>query len=299
MVKRRINLLQVFVVLMHEMRNQFVSYTYWSIIVWPLLIMAIFERFENFKMNTISLSTSEICRLWGNILPIFIFMVCLSYVSIIANSVAMDKTSKLSELLMVMVDAKEQLVGKILSIYGLLIFQIAVYIGVFNLYGGLTGSRFLNELLSQTPSQLLVYVVLDAIVAILISLIWTTEIASNISDEAQVATAVIPVMLIIGTGTIIAMFFNSPEYFDSGLSAIRVYINVILAFPPIGSLLFPTLLAEGNVTYWEAFLNLGLELFIMAFIFRTSVRQYRRGMLSREYSNPFYQALEKGNTEKK
>lgn len=298
MVNRRINLLQVVVVLKHEMRNQLVSYTYWSIIVWPLLIMVVFERLENLNMSAASLSIFKVSRLWGDILPTFIFMVCLSYVSIIANSVAVDKTSKLAELLMIMVDAKEQLVGKILSIYGLLGIQIAVYITTFNLYDGFTESKFLNELLSQTPYQLLVYIVLDAIVAILISLIWTAEIASNISDDAQITLAIIPVMLLIGTGTLIAMFFNSPAYFDVGLSTVRVYINVVLAFPPIGSLLFPTLLAEGSVTYWEAFLNLIVELVIMAFIFRTSVKQYRRGMLSRNHTNPLYQALKKGTTNK-
>ena len=298
MAQKRINLSQTFIVCRHEVSKQLTSFTYWSTIIWPLLIMSIFERFENVSMSSDSLSSAEVSRIWGYLLPTFIFIVCLSYVSMIANSVATDKTSKLSEMLMVIVDAKEQLVGKVLSIYGLMVVQVTVYILSFKIYWGITGSKFLLEFLLRTPRQLLIYIFFDAIVAVFISLIWTTEIASNISDESQVATAIIPVMLLVGTGTIIAMFFNSPEYFTSGISTIRVYMNVVLAFPPIGSLLFPTLLAEKSVTYGEAFLNLGFELGIMVGIFRTSVKQYRRGMLSKDHTNPLIQALNKKSDER-
>ncbi|WP_125581916.1 ABC transporter permease family protein [Levilactobacillus cerevisiae] len=286
------------VIARHETYNQVTSISYWTIIIWPLLFTSIFDRYEGADFNIDSLSSFEVEKLWGNVLPGFIFMVCLSYVSIIASSVATDKTSKLGEILIVMVDAKEQLFGKIMSIYLLLGGQMLIYLLFFKIYGESTGSRFLIELFAKTPSWLLVYVVLDTIVAIFISLIWTTEFASYINDESQIPAAIIPVMLLIGTGAVVAIFFNSPVYFSSGISTMRVYINVILVVPPIGSLLFPTLLAEKSVTYWEALLNLVLELLITTAIFRKSVKQYREGMLSKKIGSPMFRAFSMNSREK-
>lgn len=287
---------QVLAVACHEIKGQLSSFTYWTIILWPLLIAAIFERSGNIHLD---LSTSNYLNLdlfWGNFLPIFIFMVSLSYVSIMANSVAADKTSKISEMLLAMVDAKEQLIGKISATYCLMLLHMTIYTGLIYIYERVTHGFIVQTIIKNTSPVFFVYIVLDAAVALFMALVWVTEIASYVTDESQVAVAVIPVMLLIGTGTMVAFLFNAPHYFDAGISVMRVYANVVLAFPPIGSLLMPTLLANQNVSYVEAYLNIVIQLVIIAWLLKQSIRQYRFGLLSSKKANPFLSVLVHENT---
>ncbi|WP_288531523.1 ABC transporter permease [uncultured Secundilactobacillus sp.] len=281
-----INFHQILVVSRHEIKNQAQSFSYWMIIVWPLVIGFICFRMGD--QTTIVSGSSDVLKssvMVGMLMPMIIFMLCLSYVLILANSVAQDKTNKISEILMVMVDAREQLIGKIVAVYALLIFQLVLYV-VFFLSSGMDSS-----LLADVMPLYWIYIVIDFFVTIFIALIWTTEIASYVTDETQVAMATAPVMLLIGTGTLVATLLNEPNYFGNGVTPIRIFGDVVFVFPPIGSMLMPTLLAQNSVSYFEAFLNLFLELIVTFFIFKGSIKQYRKGLISQKNGNPFLQVL--------
>lgn len=52
-----------------------------------------------------------------------------------ANSVAADKTSKISEMLLAMVDAKERLIGKISTTYCLILLHMPIYARLIYIIG--------------------------------------------------------------------------------------------------------------------------------------------------------------------
>ena len=287
------NVKQIGAVFQHEFFSQWRSLTYWGIILWPLAIGLVFAKYAQWQLpeQIQKLSSQQVAFIWGVGTPTFIFMLCLSYATIMASSVASDKTNKRAELLLSMVGAKEQLAGKVLAVYGLIAFQLSCYGIGFCLYSVWDHNPIGSILLSQTPPFFIGYVVIDIVVAMLMVLVWTTEIAAYVNDDAQTALAVIPVMILIMTGTAVAVLLNV-DWRGVDLGApLRIIFNLGFAMPPVGSMLFPTLIINQGFSYFEAILNLVLELAIMILIFRTSVKQYQRGLLSTDKKNPFMQAL--------
>lgn len=273
--------------------NQIKSIVYWGVIGWPLVVTLVFMRLANWQIHLTETILTEhtITMVWGIGIPTLIFMICLSYTSIMASSVVTDKTSKISELLLAVVGAKEQLIGKILATYALMFLQIGIYGFCLAIYIVTSRSRIIWQFVQKTPPLFVGYVLVDVLVALIMVLVWTTEIASYITDDSQIVLAVIPVMLLITTGTIVAVFLNAPGGLTEVNLAVRVIENFAFAMPPVGSLVIPTLLINHGISYWEALLNLGLEVGVMSIIFRTSVKQYKRGLLSSNKKNPFVRAL--------
>lgn len=278
-------------------KKQLLSISYWNTALWPVFL-AIFFLFyykgsANFKIPL--LSQDEISLLLGKFTPDIIFILSVSYVGILATEVANDKTTRIMEMLLSMTSAKVQLLGKILGTYLLLTINIVVYAVITVIWIVFCNSdNLINDVLNPGFTFYL-YLFFDIAVGLFISLMWTAELASFVTDKAQVASATIPVLLLLGTGTFMGMIFSTSTNFGSGLSWIRILANIVFAIPPIGTMIVPTLVVTKALTFTEAFVNVASQLVLSLLMLRMTIRQYGSGVVSYSHRNPFLKALEHEN----
>ncbi|GLB47506.1 hypothetical protein WR164_14850 [Philodulcilactobacillus myokoensis] len=283
---------QIFVIAKHEIKFQIKSFIYWTTIFWPIIISITIIKFSGKHFHINQISNSQVKASLGLFIPFFIFMICISYVSIIANLVAQDKSNKISEMMMSIVSAKEQLLGKILAIYFLVLLHMLIYGILFFIYQKVSPSIILNLFLKNISIPFLFYIGLDILVSLFIILIMTAEISSFITDETQTAMAIIPVMILVTSGTVIAQFFNQPGIIDSGINFSRIFINIIFMIPPTGSFVEPILLTNGNFSYFEAYFNLIIQIVISLILLKPTIKHYQHGLLSSKHGNPYFLDME-------
>ncbi len=78
------NVKQIGAVFQHEFFSQWRSLTYWGIILWPLAIGLVFAKYAQWQLpeQIQKLSSQQVAFIWGVGTPTFIFMLCLSYATI-------------------------------------------------------------------------------------------------------------------------------------------------------------------------------------------------------------------------
>ncbi len=278
---------QLLAVARHEFFNQIKSFSYWILVFIPLIIITALFRYANL---TIDFHNSDFINMvWGLSIPILTFLFCFIYVGMIANSVARDKTSKLSEMLMSIVDAKEQINGKMLGIYMLLSCQIIFYIIFIFCLSKIMHNNFLFIFISHVKIGLIVYSILALFVSLFIFLAMTVQFACFITDTSQISSATMPPMFLMMEIFVMSLLYYAPGMNEVNGLLLMIYFTCL--FPPVGSMLTPPLMASGNISYLFAYSTLIIQLIIIYILYIKSIHVFKYGLLSNKKKNIFIEGF--------
>lgn len=278
---------QLLAVARHEFFYQIKSFSYWILVFIPLIIITALFRYANL---TIDFHNSDFINMvWGLSIPILTFLFCFIYVGMIANSVARDKTSKLSEMLMSIVDAKEQINGKMLGIYMLLSCQIIFYIIFIFCLSKIMHNNFLFIFISHVKIGLIVYSILALFVSLFIFLAMTVQFACFITDTSQISSATMPPMFLMMEIFVMSLLYYAPGMNEVNGLLLMIYFTCL--FPPVGSMLTPPLMASGNISYLFAYSTLIIQLIIIYILYIKSIHVFKYGLLSNKKKNIFIEGF--------
>lgn len=268
----------------HEIISQLSSIYYWGIILFPLMLMVTAIKYVNVKIKLYQIDTNHI---WAVIIPITSLLLCIFYSGMTANSIAKDKTSKISELLLSIVDAKEQILGKMSAIYFLVLFNISIYIIFMSVYVKLSKNSFLQLMFSSSSIGFSLYSILSIIASLFMALAITMSFACYITDSTQVSISTIPTLLLMSSISFISVCLYLPNELDS-----MIYIIYLMCiFPPVGSMLTPVLIASKNMSYISGYIFLIIQSIFMIFLFIKSINSYKTGLFSTKKKNIFLEGF--------
>ena len=206
-----------------------------------------------------------------------LYMAITFYGSHVMNSVVTEKTSRAMEVLATSVKPNALLFGKIISTSLAGLIQIAaIIIEAFicvKISSANNPSFPVNQIISNIPTQILVYMLIFFLLGFLIYSFLYGAFASTVSKIDELSSAVMPVQIII-----IFTFFVTMSAINSGNA--DTPFNVFLSyFPFTAPMMMFTRAIISNVSTLEIILSILVLIVSTYFIGWLSARIYRVGIL--------------------
>lgn len=206
-----------------------------------------------------------------------LYMAITFYGSHVMNSVVTEKTSRAMEVLATSVKPNALLFGKIISTSLAGLIQIAaIIIEAFicvKISSANNPSFPVNQIISNIPTQILVYMLIFFLLGFLIYSFLYGAFASTVSKIDELSSAVMPVQIII-----IFTFFVTMSAINSGNA--DTPFNVFLSyFPFTAPMMMFTRAIISNVSTLEIILSILVLIISTYFIGWLSARIYRVGIL--------------------
>lgn len=206
-----------------------------------------------------------------------LYMAITFYGSHVMNSVVTEKTSRAMEVLATSVKPNALLFGKIISTSLAGLIQIAaIIIEAFicvKISSANNPSFPVNQIISNIPTQILVYMLIFILLGFLIYSFLYGAFASTVSKIDELGSAVMPVQIII-----IFTFFVTMSAINSGNA--DTPFNVFLSyFPFTAPMMMFTRAIISNVSTLEIILSILVLIVSTYFIGWLSARIYRVGIL--------------------
>ena len=206
-----------------------------------------------------------------------LYMAITFYGSHVMNSVVTEKTSRAMEVLATSVKPNALLFGKIISTSLAGLIQIAaIIIEAFicvKISSANNSSFPVNQIISNIPTQILVYMLIFFLLGFLIYSFLYGAFASTVSKIDELGSAVMPVQIII-----IFTFFVTMSAINSGNA--DTPFNVFLSyFPFTAPMMMFTRAIISNVSTLEIILSILVLIVSTYFIGWLSARIYRVGIL--------------------
>ena len=206
-----------------------------------------------------------------------LYMAITFYGSHVMNSVVTEKTSRAMEVLATSVKPNALLFGKIISTSLAGLIQIAaIIIEAFicvKISSANNPSFPVNQIISNIPTQILVYMLIFFLLGFLIYSFLYGAFASTVSKIDELGSAVMPVQIII-----IFTFFVTMSAINSGNA--DTPFNVFLSyFPFTAPMMMFTRAIISNVSTLEIILSILVLIISTYFIGWLSARIYRVGIL--------------------
>ena len=206
-----------------------------------------------------------------------LYMAITFYGSHVMNSVVTEKTSRAMEVLATSVKPNALLFGKIISTSLAGLIQIAaIIIEAFicvKISSANNPSFPVNQIISNIPTQILVYMLIFFLLGFLIYSFLYGAFASTVSKIDELSSAVMPVQIII-----IFTFFFTMSAINSGNA--DTPFNVFLSyFPFTAPMMMFTRAIISNVSTLEIILSILVLIVSTYFIGWLSARIYRVGIL--------------------
>lgn len=284
------NFYQLKIVARNVVKKNLKTFSYWNVVGLPLVTLITFLKIYK-KVN--SLNAEMVALITAVFVPLAIFFIGIFYVNIIVNEIANDKSTRMMEILLSISSAESQLYGKFVGTIILLLIQMGLYVVAFATVYISNISSLFSEFINDVPKQLLFFLPVDILLGVFVCLIWSSEIASFISDKGQVSAAIVPIMVLLITGLLVAEMFASLGPIRLGSSDIiaRILIDLGMCFPPVGIMLSPTLLVNGTLGIIEVLVDTIVQILISLWMFKHTLKQYKKGVVSYSKKNPFLKAL--------
>lgn len=206
-----------------------------------------------------------------------LYMAITFYGSHVMNSVVTEKTSRAMEVLATSVKPNALLFGKIISTSLAGLIQIAaIIIEAFicvKISSANNPSFPVNQIISNIPTQILVYMLIFFLLGFLIYSFLYGAFASTVSKIDELSSAVMPVQIII-----IFTFFVTMSAINSGNA--DTPFNVFLSYSPFTApMMMFTRAIISNVSTLEIILSILVLIVSTYFIGWLSARIYRVGIL--------------------
>lgn len=259
---------------------------------WQNIIRNVTVKKENvnYDGNTIKLNNSESAQYFSEFAVIIAFFFLTSYISITGAEIGNEKGNHLIEGLTAAIPAEKHYAGKMLGIFYLIGFQIAIYCGL----GGLgylilknLHKKFidLDKYLSGITTQYIIIVVMLTVVSLVLYVFLAAIFASFVSraeDISQATSSVASLMLI--------------PYFLSFLtqSNPNLAISKVLSyFPYMSQGLMPVRIARGAATYSDGYISLLISIIFVVIMYLFSAKVYKDNVFSYSSETPIKAILKR------
>lgn len=195
---------------------------------------------------------------------VFMFS-AITYGTTIAQSVVEEKATRIVEILLATLSARAMLAGKIIGNSILALAQVVAIVAVASIGMLATGQ---DLLLGELGTSLIWFGILFAVGFVLLASLYAA-LASLVSRQEDVASAVSPVMWLVMIPYFAIVFFN-----DNPLAL--TIMSYVPFSAPIG---MPMRLYLGVAEWWEPFLTLGLLILSIAVVWWLGARIYEGSIL--------------------
>jgi ABC-2 type transport system permease protein len=196
---------------------------------------------------------------------IVFFMSAITFGTTIAQSVVEEKQTRIIEILLSTVSARELLTGKVIGNSVLAFGQILAIAGLAILGLVLTGQRLL---LGALGASVVWFVVFFAIGFIMIAALYAAT-AAMVSRAEDIGSVTSPVMMLVMIPYFLVVFF----FDDPGVLAIMSYVPFSA---PVG---MPVRIFLGQVEWWEPLLSLAILVATTVVVLAVGDRIYRNSLL--------------------
>lgn len=243
------------------------------------------------KANLVTLSKDSIKRLVNTpiiyFLSFVLYMTVILFGTVVASNTAREKTNRAMELLIVTVDPKSLIVGKVLAFSSIAMAQIAVLIGTFLIGVKVNGSHYsetLSSIAENLDYQLLATWFIFSIVGFLMYMFVYAGFASLVNKIEEVNTVVtLPMLLFIGT------FFANMYILGSGGDSMLA--KILSVFPLTSFFIMPTRYAIADVNYTTLGLSFVLLVATTIILALASIKVYRSATLRYGQKLNFFKLL--------
>lgn len=207
---------------------------------------------------------------------ILIFVFLTSYISMIAQEIANEKSSRIMEILLAATSPAVQFFGKLSGIAGL-----ALTHGLLYVIAGLLVNVFaphykylkmIKELLAGVDAGFAIMTLLIALVAIFMYMVLTAIVAAMVNDLSQVQQAVAPITYLAMIGYVLTFTLSGQPN--------NTFLNILSYVPFISQTLMPARLGLQYATMGDAAIALVLEVIVLVFISMFGLRVYKRNVLT-------------------
>lgn len=210
------------------------------------------------------------------IIVFFIYFNVIMYASMIANEVAMEKTSRVMEILVSSVPPVQQMFAKILGIALLSITQLALIIAVGYVFIK-QNMKDMNEGLftylgfGNTSISTIIYAIIFFLLGYFLYATLAAFLGSMVSRVEDVQPMIAPLTILVMVGFFIAMYgLNDPtSSFITGTSFIPFFSPMIM-FLRVGMI---------SVPFWQIALSIGILVITIVVLGIFGGKVYRGGVL--------------------
>lgn len=214
-------------------------------------------------------------------LGILIFMFLTSYVGMIAQEIANEKSSRIMEILLAATSPGVQFFGKIGGIGLLALLHGAIYLilGIIASFWlpKISQLKGVLDMLQGIDWSFALMTMLIVIVSIFLYMILTAIIAAMVNDLSQVQQAVAPVTYISLIGYILTFVLNGQPH--------NAFLNILSYVPFVSQTLMPARLGLQYATMTQASIALTLEVMTLYFLSKYGLRVYKRNVLTYREGN--------------
>ena len=199
-----------------------------------------------------------------------------SAISMIAQEIANEKSSRIMEILLAATSPAVQFFGKLSGIAGL-----ALTHGLLYVIAGLLVNVFaphykhlkmIKELLAGVDAGFAIMTLLIALVAIFMYMVLTAIVAAMVNDLSQVQQAVAPITYLAMIGYVLTFTLSGQPN--------NTFLNILSYVPFISQTLMPARLGLQYATMGDAAIALVLEVIVLVFISMFGLRVYKRNVLT-------------------
>jgi ABC-2 type transport system permease protein len=205
----------------------------------------------------------------GILTSVLIYMALLLNGQAVAQGVVEEKTSRVVEILLATVRPWQLMIGKVIGLGTVGLIQVAIIAASGVVAGAATGALHLHV---SAAAGTIIWLIVWFLLGYTAYAFAFAAVASLVSRQEEVASAVTPVLMLLIVGYVIGISIL-PSQPDSGLVAA---LSLIPVFAPT---LMPVRLALGVVPAWQAAVSVAGMIVIIPLLLWLSARIYRNAVL--------------------
>ncbi|GET12900.1 hypothetical protein AB3Q54_10450 [Ligilactobacillus agilis] len=264
--------------------KQLKSFSYLSMVLIPVVVgEAIVYKSQDFLQT---LTVKQLSLGLYQLMPGLAAFLCAVYTGILATEVVADREAKLTEFLLAIVDAKTQLVGKILGTVVLLVLHCLSYFLLL-----LATVVIFKLRLAMVDVKYLVFSLLSLLLLLGSSLIWTVEFGIYIQEREQMALAMLTPVILVMTGEASSMLYAYTPNMFAGMVWFKVFLVVNGWVPALGTCLLPVAVSTQGLSYFWGYFSLVVQVIILVIMFKKVLPKYQRGLLATKQRHPIIKAI--------
>ena len=238
----------------------------------PLIDMTTFNNEETSKT-----ADEKMAGMLGSYAAgIIIYIIVLSYLSIITTDVASEKGSRALEMLLVSVKPETHFKSKVFGTFLVAVTQLAIMLGSVLLFTSLKdgGEMWgtITDYLGELSASYIVFISAFLILTIFLFLIIGALFGSLVSKVEEASQVMMPAMIVIIVAFyVMVMAMNNPD---------TMLIKVFSYIPFTAGMVMPMRIGGTDISLVPPLISLGLLLVTVAVLYYISITFYKRSVLT-------------------
>lgn len=238
----------------------------------PLISMKAFNNEESGKT-----AEEKMAGMLGSYAAgIIIYIIVISFLSIITTDVASEKGSRALEMLLVSVKPETHFKSKVFGIFLVAITQLGILVGSVLLFTSLKDGgemwSMITGYLSELPASYYIFVVSFLILSIFLYLIIGALFGSLVSKVEESSQVMMPALIvIIAAFYVMFMGMNNPD---------TILIKVFSYIPFTSGMVMPMRMGGTDISMVPPLISLGILAVTVAVLYYISITFYKRSVLT-------------------